>query len=432
MTETQRDTGKNAERSGIDLARIFVKAGDGGNGAASFRREKFVPLGGPDGGDGGRGGSVYLRGDPGMDTLLEFSHHSHFRAGRGGHGRGKKMHGKKGEDVVIGVPLGTVIGTEEGFFADISRAGEVVMVARGGRGGLGNVHFATSTNQAPRVAQRGEPAEERWLRLELKTIADIGLVGFPNAGKSSLLAAASRAHPKIAAYPFTTLTPNLGVAERPEVNFTIADIPGLIEGAHLGAGLGHRFLRHIERARLLLHVVDGSAENPIGDLEALRRELELYDRTLIEKPSLVAVNKLDLPAASERWPEMRAACEARKVSALGISALTGQGILELLEALSERLAGLPVEASPEREQVRVYRLGAEDDVWWVERQGDLYLVHGKRIERMANMTDDQNPEAIELFQRTLRKMGILDALEQAGAEPGDTVSIGRFEVEWGE
>lgn len=430
LQDKQQD--KQKERSGIDLARIYVKGGDGGDGVVSFRREKFVPLGGPDGGDGGRGGSVYLRGEPGLDTLLDFQHRAHFKATRGGHGRGKKMHGKKGDDVIVSVPLGTVITSDEGFFADVSRAGELVLVARGGRGGLGNVHYATSTNQTPRVAQKGEPAEERWLRLELKTIADVGLVGYPNAGKSSLLAAVSRARPKIAAYPFTTLTPNLGVAEREDVSFTIADIPGLIEGAHRGVGLGHRFLRHVERARLLLHVLDGAADDPLGDYDRLRRELELYDEKLVAKAQVVAVNKLDLPEANGRWPELREAFRGRGLEVRGISALTGQGVGELLEVLAERLKDLPPPQLAAGDGVRVYRLAADEDAWWIERDGQDFVVRGKRVERMANMTDDKNPEAIEMFQRTLRKLGILEALEQAGAQPGDTVRIGRFEVEWGE
>jgi len=236
----------------IDTAAIFASAGGGGNGASSFRREKFVPRGGPDGGDGGRGGSVYLRASPSVSTLIEFSNRRHFKAGRGGNGAGAKKHGKAGENIRILVPLGTVVNLDGELLADLSQPDDEVMVARGGRGGLGNVHFVTSTNQAPTVAQKGEPGEERWLTLELKTIADVGLVGYPNVGKSSLLAALTAAHPKIGDYPFTTLEPNLGVAEQGDFTFVLADIPGLIEGAHRGVGLGHQFLRHVERARVLL------------------------------------------------------------------------------------------------------------------------------------------------------------------------------------
>jgi len=284
----------------LDEARIYVKGGDGGNGALSFRREKYVPLGGPDGGDGGRGGSVFLRVNRNENTLLQFAHKRHFKADRGGNGAGRKMHGRKGQDVVIDVPPGTVVTTEAGLLADLVQPGEMLLVGRGGRGGLGNVHFATSTNRAPRVAQKGEPGEEHWLNLELKTIADVGLLGLPNAGKSSLLAAISAARPKIAAYPFTTLSPNLGVAEVEDLALVVADIPGLIEGAHRGVGLGYQFLRHVERARLLVHVVDASAEEPEADYRTVRTELIEYDPALGERPTLVALNKMDLPEAQAR------------------------------------------------------------------------------------------------------------------------------------
>ncbi|MGE3272482.1 MAG: GTPase ObgE, partial [Chloroflexota bacterium] len=289
MTELEQPQVQNT----IDTAAIFAKAGDGGNGASSFRREKFVPRGGPDGGDGGRGGSVYLVANPSVSTLLEFSNRRHFKAGRGGNGAGAKKHGKAGENIRILVPLGTVVASDGVMLADLSQAGDEVMVARGGRGGLGNVHFMTSTNQAPTVAQKGEPGEERWVTLELKTIADVGLVGYPNVGKSSLLAALTAARPKIADYPFTTLEPNLGVAEQDHFTFVLADIPGLIEGAHRGVGLGHQFLRHVERSRVLLHVIDASVADPVATYEAVREELELYNPTLAARPEVVALNKID-------------------------------------------------------------------------------------------------------------------------------------------
>ena len=288
----------------LDTAAIHVTAGDGGNGASSFRREKFVPRGGPDGGDGGRGGSVYLKANPSTSTLLEFSNRRHFKAGRGGNGAGAKKHGKSGQNVTILVPPGTVVAADGELLADLSQPGDSVMVARGGRGGLGNVHFATSTNQAPTVAQKGEPGEGRWITLELKTIADVGLVGFPNVGKSSLLAALTAARPKIGDYPFTTLEPNLGVAERGDFNFVLADIPGLIEGAHRGVGLGHQFLRHVERARVLLHVVDATVSDPVATYEAVREELELYNPALAAKPELVALNKIDRPDVRDRLQDV--------------------------------------------------------------------------------------------------------------------------------
>jgi GTPase len=431
MDEQQRQP----PEQGIDYARIFVKAGNGGNGVASFRREKFAPLGGPDGGDGGRGGSVYLKATTSLDTLLDFLRHRHFKGQNGGPGRGQKMHGKAGQDVIIPVPIGTVVRTDEGFLADLARPDELVMVARSGRGGLGNVHFKTSTNQAPRVAQRGEPGEERWLTLELKTLADVGLLGYPNVGKSSLLAAVSRAQPKIGAYPFTTLTPNLGVVADDEIGFVVADIPGLIEGAHQGVGLGHLFLRHVERARLLLHIVDGSAEDPLGDYDRVRRELELYNPALADKPEVVAINKLDLPAARERFPALQAELERRGRRVAGLSALTATGLPELLTLLVETLAHLPASPAEVEKQVRVYRLADEDEGWRVEQddqEPDVFIVCGRRVERMAAMTDPNSEEGVEQLQRQLRRMGVLDALERAGATPGATIRIGPIEVDWGE
>src|SRR5947209_1924687 len=306
----------------VDEARIWVKAGDGGNGVVSFRREKFVPFGGPDGGDGGRGGSVYLVARAGVSTLLEFARRRHFRADSGGPGRGARQHGKAGQDLLIPVPPGTNVRSEDGLSADLVRAGDIAMVARGGRGGLGNTHFATSTQQAPRIALKGEPGEERWLDLELKTIAQAALIGEPNAGKSSLLAATSAARPRIADYPFTTLSPNLGVAEAPgdDQVFVLADVPGLIAGAHTGAGLGHRFLRHVERAPILVHVVDASRPDALDAYRTVRAELEAYKAEVAAKPEIVAANKLDLPGAREGLEQLRRALPDRQV--IGISTVT--------------------------------------------------------------------------------------------------------------
>ena len=302
----------------IDEGRIWVKAGDGGNGVVSFRREKFVPFGGPDGGDGGRGGSVYLVARAGVSTLLEFVRRRHLRADSGGAGRGARQHGKAGEDLIVAVPPGTQVRSEEGVLADLVRAGDMVMVARGGRGGLGNTHFATSTQRAPRIAQKGEPGEERTLDLELKTIAHAALIGEPNAGKSSLLAATSAAHPRVGAYPFTTLSPNLGVAELPgeagdEHIFVLADVPGLIAGAHAGAGLGHRFLRHVERAPILVHVVDASRADALDAYRTVRGELEAYKAEVAMKPEIVVANKLDLPGAREGMAQLHRALADRRV-----------------------------------------------------------------------------------------------------------------------
>src|SRR5512141_2428879 len=313
----------------LDQVRVWLRAGDGGDGASTFRREAHVPRGGPDGGDGGRGGSIRLRVDPGQTTLRDFRFKHHFRAGAGGRGERAKRHGRDGEDLILDVPPGTAIyddGTAE-LLADLVATGQRAMVARGGRGGLGNTHFATSTHQAPKHAQKGEPGEERWVRLELRLIADVGLVGLPNAGKSTLLAALTAATPKIAAYPFTTLEPNLGVLDMGEDDGrrpTIADVPGLIEGASAGAGLGHAFLRHVERTRVLLHVVDGAAKDPQWDHDTIRDELEAHDPALLAKPMLVVFNKLDLPAAQTAWPVFEAAQRAAGRDAVAISADSGE------------------------------------------------------------------------------------------------------------
>lgn len=417
----------------IDTAVIFVKAGDGGNGASSFRREKFVPRGGPDGGDGGRGGSVYIRADPSVSTLLEFSNRRHFKAERGGNGAGAKKHGKSGSDVLILVPPGTEVQSEDTILADLSQPGDEVMVARGGRGGLGNVHFATPTNRAPTVAQKGEPGEERWLTLELKTIADVGLVGYPNVGKSSLLAALTAAQPKIGDYPFTTLEPNLGVAERGDFTFVLADIPGLIEGAHRGVGLGHQFLRHVERARILLHVVDATVSDPVATYESVREELELYNPALAAKPELVALNKIDRPDVRDRVPELLGRFRQAwpDLKAVAVSALTTQGIPNLVGLLADTLAALPKEPPRPAESMKVYRLApTADEGWTIEHEADGYRVRGKKVERVVAMTDLTNPDAVDMLQRTLGRMGVLQALEAAGVGSGDTVRFGNVELEW--
>ncbi len=412
----------------LDEARIYVRGGDGGNGALSFRREKYVPFGGPDGGDGGRGGNVYLRVNPNENTLLKFQYRRHFKAERGGNGAGGKKHGRNGRDLIIDVPPGTVVKTDEGLLADLVRPGEMLLVARGGRGGRGNARFATPTRQAPRIAEKGEPGEERWLQLELKTIGDVGLVGLPNAGKSSLLAAISAARPKIAAYPFTTLTPNLGVARVDDLAIVVADLPGLVAGAHRGVGLGHRFLRHVERARLLLHVVDGSAPDPVADWQTIRDELAQYSAALAERPYLVALNKIDLPEARARQDELVAALGGREV-VYPVSALTGEGVARLLTAIAGALAELPPPA-PAEGGFRIYRLAEEEERWTVERTAEGFRVRGKPVERLMAMTDLNQEDAVAELQRRLGRMGVLAALEQAGVQPGDVVQIGDAVLEW--
>ena len=421
----------------LDRVKIFVRAGSGGDGAATFRREAHVPRGGPDGGDGGRGGSVYLRVDAGQTTLRDFRYKHHFRATPGGRGERARRHGAAGEDLHLDVPPGTAVhddGSGE-LLADLVMAGQTAMVARGGRGGLGNTHFKTSTHQAPRHAQKGEPGQERWLRLELRLIADIGLVGLPNAGKSTLLAALTAARPKIADYPFTTLEPNLGVmdlGEDDERRPTIADVPGLIEGASSGAGLGHAFLRHVERTRILVHVIDGSGRDPGWDHDVIRDELEAHDPALLKKPILVAFNKIDLPAARDAWPSFRAAREQANQDVVAVAAETGEGLESLRVALAAMLPSAEeLGAPPEPAGVVVHRIEAIGDGFAVSREEDVFRVRGKRIERIAAQTNFEVEESAERFQRDLARLGIDAELRRAGVAPGDLVRIGATELEWG-
>ena len=419
----------------IDEARIWVKAGNGGHGVVSFRREKFVPYGGPDGGDGGRGGSVYLVATPGVSTLLEFSRRRRFVAANGGPGRGARQHGRAGADLLIRVPPGTHARSDDGLEVDLVRPGDMAMVARGGRGGLGNAHFATSTNRAPRIAQRGEPGEERWLNVELKTLAEAALIGEPNAGKSSLLAATSGARPKIGEYPFTTLSPNLGVVEPGQQDwqgdvFVLADVPGLIAGAHTGAGLGYRFLRHVERAPILVHVVDASRPDALAAYRTVRAELEAYKPELVAKPEIVAANKLDLPGARAGLQALQAALPDRPV--IGVSTVTNEGIPSLLGAVARTLAELPRPEQQTAAGLRVYRPAPEEESGFsVEGlEPGVYRVRGRRVERLVAMTDLGSEEGVDYLQRQLERLGVFEALQQAGVQVGDTVAIGDWETEW--
>jgi GTPase len=421
----------------LDRVKVWVRGGDGGDGAATFRREAHVPRGGPDGGDGGRGGSVYIRVDAGQTTLRDYQHKHHFRAEAGGRGTRARRHGKAGDDLVLDVPPGTAVYLDETgeLVADLVAPGQSALVGRGGRGGLGNVHFKTSVHQAPKHAQKGEPGTEAWIRLELRLIADIGLVGLPNAGKSTLLAALTAARPKIADYPFTTLEPNLGVmdlGEDDERRPTIADVPGLIEGASSGAGLGHAFLRHVERTRILVHVVDGGARDPERDHEIIREELEAHDPALLTKPMLVVFNKLDLPAAAQAWPGFRAARRGDGLDVVAVSAATGEG----LGALREHIAALLPDADalaepPEPAGVVVHRIESMDDGFRIDTDVDGVLrVRGRRIERLAAQTNFDVEESAERFQRDLARLGIDAELRRAGVGPGDLVRIGGTELEW--
>ncbi len=351
----------------IDKAVVYARAGKGGDGGISFRREKFVPFGGPDGGDGGKGGDVLIRVDPSVTTLREFRHRRTYRAENGKSGEGGKRHGAAGANVVISVPAGTVVFDKDSgeVVADLQHPGEEVVVARGGRGGAGNARFASSTNQAPRIAQRGEPGEERALLLELRLIADAGIIGLPNAGKSTLLAAASRARPEIAGYPFTTREPVLGVVEVGLRSFVLAEIPGLIEDAHLGRGLGHDFLRHSLRTRVLLHLVDGSSATPVENMIKVNNELGLFDPALGRKPQLVAVNKIDLPEAAARKEEIGEAFRRAGVRVWFVSAATGEGVDTLMAAVAERLVEVEWAGEEERKlPEKVFRRSPEQKRKW--------------------------------------------------------------------
>ncbi|MBX7234926.1 MAG: GTPase ObgE [Caldilineales bacterium] len=417
-----------------DEAKIYVKAGDGGNGIVAFRREKFVPRGGPAGGNGGKGGDVYLVASPHHNTLGHFRLGVHFKAGRGEHGGGSNKQGAQGADVEVPVPAGAVVRDADTgeWLGELLAAGDQLLVAHGGRGGRGNAVFKSPTHQAPKWAENGEPGEERWLHLELKLIADIGIVGVPNAGKSTLLAALTRARPKIADYPFTTLEPNLGVAlvgdNRTGVEIVLADIPGLIEGAHTGAGLGLSFLRHVERTQLLIHVLNGLSPDPLGDFEAINQELELFNPHLADKPQLVAFNKMDVPEVRERWLQIRAALQRQAAEVFAISAATGENVQPLIQRAAALLSELP----PPAPAAEILPLLAplSEDAFTIEREDGAWIVGGKRIERVAAMTNWNYYEAIARFQRILEAMGIRQALAQAGVREGDTVFIGDVELEW--
>jgi len=422
-----------------DLAKIYIKAGDGGNGCVAMRREKYVPDGGPWGGDGGRGGSIVLRADEGLRTLVDFRYKRHYKSERGRHGEGKNRHGASGDSMVIRVPVGTVVrDAEDGrLIADMTENGQEVVVAAGGRGGRGNARFASANNKAPRMAENGEPGEELWLELELKLLADVGLIGYPNAGKSTLISRVSAAKPKIADYPFTTITPNLGVVSIDVgESFVMADIPGLIEGAHTGAGLGHDFLRHVERTRLLLHVVDtagSEGRDPVKDLQVINNELLLYNPRIAAKPQVIAANKMDHPDAAENLVRIRESFD-QQYEIFPISAVTGEGLDPLIYRIAAMLRELPQEvlsqAPATTEDVEVTHLA--EPRFTVHQMEEGFMLEGKEIRRHVAMTDLDNPEALERLQRIMQRMGIDDALKKAGAKEGDLVVIGDFEFEYAE
>ncbi|MCE5197086.1 MAG: GTPase ObgE [Negativicutes bacterium] len=417
----------------VDRAAIKVIAGSGGNGRVSFRREKYVPEGGPNGGDGGKGGSIIARVDTGLHTLIDFRYQRVYKAANGGSGDIKNMSGRSGEDLVLRVPAGTLFldAATKLPIADLTEPGQEAVLARGGRGGRGNARFTSSTNQAPEVAENGAPGESRDLILELKMLASVGLVGYPNAGKSTLLTALTAARPKIADYPFTTLTPNLGVVQADEENsYVMADIPGLIEGAHTGIGLGHDFLRHIERTKLLVHLIDLAAvdgRDPISDYLAICRELTLYSEELGKRKQIIVLNKIDLPAAAEHMPEVLAWFQAREITCFPISALTREGFAPLLKEITLQLSLIP-DLPPLTFTSTAELIFADESAIEIQRESeDLWVVKSKRLERHVLMTDFTHNASVKRFQGLMRKIGVDEMLRQAGAMAGHTVRIGEME-----
>lgn len=417
----------------IDEAEITVRSGKGGDGMVHFHREKFVPRGGPDGGDGGKGGDVIFEVQPSLNTLRSFQRLARYVAGNGRNGGPNNMSGKSTADLIVPVPPGTVVydaGTGERL-EDLTEAEQRLVVCKGGRGGRGNQHFANSRNQVPRTAEKGEPGEEKRLRLELKLIADIGLIGVPNAGKSTLLAALTNARPKIAAYPFTTLEPNLGVAllndEKPVV---LADIPGLIEGASQGVGLGHDFLRHIQRTRVLIHVLDGLSDDPVADYSQINSELSLFDPDLAAKPQVVALNKIDEPEVQLRLAEITRAMKDKQVAVMGISALARTNIHELLQAAVDKLSqAAPPQQAPA--SLPLYRPKQDPRDYQVTRASEhQWRLAGAAIERAAAMTFWEHDGSVRRFQKIMEALGVDNALRKAGIQNGDTVVVGEFELDW--
>jgi GTP-binding protein len=419
----------------IDQVAIQVKSGKGGDGMLHFRREKFIPLGGPDGGDGGKGGDVILEVKSTLNTLSSFRQNQKFKAEDGVKGGPSQMSGRYGNDLILYVPPGTVIfDTDTGeLIGDLTEPGQQLKILKGGRGGRGNQHFATSRNQAPRTAEKGEPAQERRIKLELKLIADIGLIGVPNAGKSTLLSVLTNAKPKIASYPFTTVEPNLGVANIDDnTTVVLADIPGLIEGAAQGAGLGHDFLRHIQRTRVLIHILDGLAEDPVADYSQINSELALFDPNLAKKPQLVALNKIDQPEVQERLGEFQKQFKKLNVELMTISALARTNTRELLTKAYQKLAETPPLEEVEL-PLPVYKPKEDPREFVVTHEGaNEWRISGVAIERAASMTYWQHDGSVRRFQKIIETLGVDEALRKAGIQEGDTVAIGEFELEWQE
>ena len=417
----------------MDFVKVFVTAGNGGDGCLSFRREKYIPFGGPDGGDGGKGGDIYCQSDSNLNTLLEVSHHPHWKGGDGGNGKGKNLFGRAGKDSIIYVPCGTVIKDGDRIIADMAQNGHKILLAKGGRGGRGNASFKSHSNTAPQISEKGEPGEKRTFVFELKVLADVGLVGFPNAGKSTLLSRISSARPRIAAYPFTTLSPNLGTVYHKKKSFVAADIPGLIEGAHEGRGLGTAFLKHIQRTRVLVHLVDPAGFlriNPIESIKTIAAELKKFDACLAGKPRLIAVNKSDLPGAEDVFKKTKK--HFRKHKIFLISAATGSGVSVLLDEIIKILSKtVKIEDSVlpgEAESVNIARM---EPAFSVSRDSDgVIRISGNALQSMLAMTHFNQPEAIERLKRNFKRMGVDKALKKSGISECDTVRVGEVEFEW--
>jgi GTP-binding protein len=430
----------------VDKAKIYVKGGDGGDGLVSFRRELYVPEGGPAGGDGGNGGNVIFRVDEGLRTLMDFRYQKHFKATKGEKGRNKSQHGANADHMVVRVPPGTLVVDDDTgeTIADLTRHEQQVVIAKGGRGGRGNTRFKSSVNTAPAIAENGEEGQERWVTLELKVMADVGLVGFPSVGKSTLLSVVSAAQPKIGAYHFTTITPNLGVVDLgDERSFVMADLPGLIEGAHMGVGLGHDFLRHVERTRIIVHVVDMSGiegRDPYEDWTKINEELKLYNPKLADRPQIVAANKMDMPDSEEYYAEFRKQVSEvnSDIVVVPISSLTKSGIQELLYLVADLLDSLPEvseleesKALAEAEEGIVYRFDSTNGTdFTITRDNETFVVESESIERLMRRTQFNSYDAVVRFGRILRGVGIDEALRKRGAKDGSIIRIGKFEFEF--
>ena len=418
-----------------DYVKIIAKAGNGGNGAISFRREKYVAAGGPDGGDGGKGGDIYFEADPDSNTLIDFRYNKKFKAENGKNGEGAHKYGKSGEDLVIKVPIGTIIrdAKTNKVLADLSELAQKELLLAGGRGGKGNSHFATSTRQAPRFAQDGEKGEEKELILELKLLADVGLIGFPNVGKSTFLSMTTSATPKIADYHFTTLEPNLGVVKTDYGDsFVIADIPGIIEGASEGTGLGLQFLRHIERTRLLLHVIDVSGSegrNPVQDFHTINEELKKYSEKLSKRKQIIVANKIDVMQDENLYKELEKVAKENNMEIFKISAATGEGVSELIKHVAEVLKTLPKEDLIEIEDRKVYTLEDKDE-YTITKEDGMFVVRGEAVEKIMRRVNIEDNESLYYFQKSLDNLGVNQKLKEMGIKEGDIVKIDDYELEW--